>query len=60
MLNNIAASLWSRLVILGEEAGQTLVEYSLIIAFVAIVCIAGLTVLGVGINGELEKIVTEL
>jgi pilus assembly protein Flp/PilA len=39
-----------------REDGQALVEYGLIIALVALVCIAGLTALGVSINGLLQTI----
>ena len=33
-----------------EEAGQGLAEYALILALIAVVCIGGLTALGVGIR----------
>jgi pilus assembly protein Flp/PilA len=45
---------------LGREEGQALVEYGLIIALVALVCIAGLTALGVSINGLLNSIATTI
>jgi pilus assembly protein Flp/PilA len=41
---------------LSREDGQALVEYALIIALVALVCIAGLTALGVNINTLLQGI----
>ena len=45
---------------LRREDGQALVEYGLIIALVALVCIAGLTALGVSINGLLNSIATTI
>lgn len=45
---------------LSREDGQALVEYGLIIALVALVCIAGLTALGVSINGLLNSIATTI
>ena len=43
-----------------DEEGQGLVEYGLIIALIAVVCIAALTALGVGISGKLGAINTAL
>ena len=40
-----------------EEEGQTLVEYALIIALIAIVLIGALTLLEGGINGVFSTIV---
>jgi Flp pilus assembly pilin Flp len=34
-----------------EQDGQALVEYALIVMFVALVCVAALSVLGVSIQG---------
>jgi pilus assembly protein Flp/PilA len=45
---------------LSREDGQALVEYGLIIALVALVCIAGLTALGLSINGLLNSIATTI
>ncbi len=45
---------------LREESGQALVEYALILFFVAIVCIAVLTALGTGVQGVLQSIVNGL
>jgi Flp pilus assembly pilin Flp len=42
------------------ESGQALVEYALILFFVAIVCIAVLTALGTGVQGVLQSIVNGL
>lgn len=39
-----------------EESGQGLVEYGLIIALIAVVCIAALQALGTGILGKFTKI----
>ena len=36
-----------------EEEGQGLVEYGLILALIAVVCVAALTALGTGISGML-------
>ncbi len=41
---------------MGED-GQGLAEYSLILAFIAIVCVASVTLLGLAILGPLEDIV---
>ena len=57
MLKNFATSLIARLMVAREE-GQTLVEYSLILALVAIFLIAALGALALGIEGEF-KTVTE-
>ncbi len=38
------------------DEGQALVEYALILAFVAIVSVGALTALGVGVEGLLEGI----
>ena len=43
-----------------DEDGQALVEYALILFFVALVCIGVLTALGQGVSGVLQSIVTEL
>ena len=39
-----------------DEAGQSLVEYSLILAFIAIVCIIALGLLGLAIGGAYTSI----
>jgi pilus assembly protein Flp/PilA len=39
-----------------DETGQTLVEYALILAFVAVVVIAVLTLTGVNLSDSYEKI----
>ena len=43
-----------------DEEGQGLVEYGLIIALIAVVCIAALTALGTNISGKLGAINTAL
>lgn len=39
-----------------EEEGQGLAEYGLILALIAVVCIAALTLLGTGIAGKIGEI----
>lgn len=39
-----------------DEEGQALVEYGLILALIAVLCIVALTALSGGISGELTKI----
>ena len=39
-----------------DEEGQGLAEYGLILALIAVVCIAALTLLGTSINGALGTI----
>jgi len=43
-----------------EEAGQDLVEYALLMAFVALVCILGMQQLGTAINGTYDSVNTSL
>ena len=43
-----------------DEEGQTLVEYSLILAFVSIALIGALTALTGGLNGVFDTITTAL
>ena len=45
---------------LREEEGQGLVEYGLIIALIAVVCIVALTALGTGISGKLGSVNAKL
>ncbi len=42
------------------EEGQGLVEYGLIIALIAVVCIGALSALGGGVAGTLQSIVAAL
>lgn len=39
-----------------DEEGQGLAEYGLILALIAVVCIAALTLLGTSIDGTLDSI----
>jgi pilus assembly protein Flp/PilA len=39
-----------------EEEGASLAEYGLLLALIAIVCMAGMTVLGTNINGLFNKV----
>lgn len=41
---------------LTDEEGQGLAEYGLILALIAVVCIAALTTLGIGISGILQQL----
>jgi len=43
----------------GEE-GQALAEYGLILALIAVVCIAALTLLGIAVMGKLDEITAAL
>lgn len=49
MLNTL-----KRLVI--EEEGQGMAEYALILAFIAVACLAAYNALGTKINDEVEKV----
>jgi pilus assembly protein Flp/PilA len=43
-----------------EDEGQDLVEYALLIAFIALLCIAGMQALGGGINQKFSEISSTL
>lgn len=43
-----------------DEEGQGLAEYGLILALIAVVCIAALTALGTGVAGKLGQITAVL
>jgi pilus assembly protein Flp/PilA len=45
---------------LEEERGQTLAEYALILALIAVLCIGALTALQGGISGTLGSITAKL
>jgi Flp pilus assembly pilin Flp len=45
---------------LREDGGQALVEYALILFFIAIVCITVLTTLGTGVRDVLQSVVDGL
>lgn len=42
--------------IVRDEEGQSMVEYSLIVAAVALVCVAGYNTLGKNVNGMVDKL----
>jgi len=42
------------------EKGQAMAEYGLVLALIAVVCIAALTAIGLGISGSLDSITGEL
>lgn len=54
MLNQFL--LWLKTFVVKDEEGQTLVEYALIIALIAIVLIVALTALGGGIENTFDEI----
>ena len=43
-----------------EDEGQDLVEYALLIAFIALACIVGMQTLGNAINNEYKSIASSL
>ena len=43
-----------------RQEGQAMAEYGLILALVALVCIAVLGFLGTGISGKIQSVVTAL
>jgi pilus assembly protein Flp/PilA len=43
-----------------EEEGQDLVEYAILLAFIALACVVAVTALGTSISGLLGKISTKL
>jgi len=45
---------------LRDEAGATLVEYSLVVALIAIVCIAAVTTMGNKVNNKLNNAANSL
>jgi pilus assembly protein Flp/PilA len=45
---------------LKREEGQTMAEYGLLLALIAVVCIVTITALGTGINTKFNAIVTGL
>ncbi len=45
---------------LNREGGQALAEYGLLLALIAVVCIAALTALGLAISGTLGSITAKL
>lgn len=45
---------------LRDEDGATMVEYALMLALIAVVCIVAVTSIGTGANGMFNKIATDL
>ena len=45
---------------LREEDGASLVEYALLIALIAVVCIAAVTLIGTNVNAKLNSAATSL
>jgi pilus assembly protein Flp/PilA len=43
-----------------EEEGQDLVEYAILLAFIALACVAAVTALGTSISGLFGKVSTKL
>jgi Flp pilus assembly pilin Flp len=61
MLSHVVADVRGLLVrAVREEAGQGLVEYALILFFIAVVAIAALTFLGSDISSILSQVATSL
>jgi pilus assembly protein Flp/PilA len=55
-LTTWATKSFARFEELRSEEGQALVEYALILALIAVVCIAALTTLGLNVQGALNSI----
>jgi pilus assembly protein Flp/PilA len=55
-LTHWATKSFTRFEELRSEEGQALVEYGLILALVAVVCIGALTALGVSVSGQIQAI----
>ena len=51
---------FARLEELRSEEGQALVEYGLILALIAVVCIGALTALGVNVAAQLQTIADDI
>lgn len=43
-----------------SEEGATMVEYGLMVALIAVVCITAVTALGTGISGLFDQVVAKL
>ena len=60
MLSKINDALQAFMARVQYESGQALAEYGLILALIAVVCIAALTALGLAISGKLGSITSKL
>ncbi len=60
MLSRINEALLRFMARFEREDGQALAEYGLLLALIAVVCIAALTLLGVAIAGKLGEVTTAL
>ena len=60
MLSRISEALLRFVARFEREDGQALAEYGLILALIAVVAIAALTVLGVAVSGTLDDIAAAL
>lgn len=45
---------------LKREEGQAMAEYGLLIALIAVVCIAAVTAIGTGVAGKFDSVVSSL
>ena len=46
--------------LLRSEEGATMVEYGLMVALIAAVCVAAVTAIGVGTNGAFQAVATAI
>ncbi len=60
MLSNITVAVLRFVARFEREKGQALAEYGLILALIAVVAIAGLTVLGIAILGQMDAITAKM
>lgn len=60
MFSKMTEALMALVARFDREDGQALAEYGLLLALIAVVCIAALTALGLGISGALGSITAEL
>jgi Flp pilus assembly pilin Flp len=58
-LNTFALSLFARMQLVRSEAGQAMVEYTLIVALLSIVAIVAIKAVGVDIGKAWTKVETE-
>ena len=59
-INELVLRLAARRAAMTDEEGQGLTEYGLIIALIAVACVAALGTLSGGIQGTLEEITSSL